>query len=599
MKVRTLTLAAIVTSTAVAVVGCSGGGSSGGGSGSVAPPATVGQITSGLETPNRATSYSFQTYYSPSSIPGGAVTAIEAAPVGTAVLAADAPFSNVNLVDNGAGTQEAKFYFDASSFASIGTNVFAATANRDAPGAGDVWMRDAATSTWSLALDSSENEAVVAALGSHIYAAMGSVNGGTDVQAFDTRNAAGGFSSVATIESVIPTSAEAYKGELWVGTTGNGQTGGGAQLFHGAGTTFDELKLPIPAVGKNVYQRVTDLLSIATVASGATTGLEFLVVAVGEFDINGQPISGSVMITDGEKVERLHQLKDDAPTALAWADGTIYVATREGALQWRDKDGDFQDEPSLPTTDGIVALYARQGELFIGAHGATGATLILRSTGGVTPPPPPPPPSTDRFYVDDVAPLMAQLCASCHDGTLPAAAAAFALSSPVDMQADHTEVLTKIDQGSPADSLLLLKAAGDSSVGGHVGGALIAVGSANYNTILTWISQGARYENVTTPPPPPVVKKTFALDVHPLLRQDCQGCHGGGAGGFTINANVDTSYNNSVARVNMTTPELSLLLRKPSMDGVAHGGGSPTGWGKGEAKYNAVVQWIADGTLKN
>ena len=54
------------------------------------------------------------------------------------VLAADAPFSNINLVDSGQGTQEVSLFFDATGFASVGTQTYTGTASREAPGAGDL-----------------------------------------------------------------------------------------------------------------------------------------------------------------------------------------------------------------------------------------------------------------------------------------------------------------------------------------------------------------------------------------------------------------------------------------------------------------------------
>src|SRR5262249_44603876 len=50
----------------------------------------------------------------------------------------------------------------------------------------------------------------------------------------------------------------------------------------------------------------------------------------------------------------------------------------------------------------------------------------------------------------------------------------------------------RIDFDDPANSLLLLKATGTMA---HVGGPRFAVGSPYYTTILTWIRQGAPFDD--------------------------------------------------------------------------------------------------------
>ena len=51
-------------------------------------------------------------------------------------LVADAPFSNITAVASGSTAFEVKTSYDVGSFATVGTATYAATANRDAPGAG-------------------------------------------------------------------------------------------------------------------------------------------------------------------------------------------------------------------------------------------------------------------------------------------------------------------------------------------------------------------------------------------------------------------------------------------------------------------------------
>ncbi len=582
MRIGTTTLAALIG--AAALAGCSSG--DGRFNGSTAAASTAGAITSGMPASTRPVFYQQDIYFAPTSLPGGAVTAMTTAGIGTAVLVADAPLSTVHSVDNGAGTLEGQLYFDANGFTTDGSGfTYAATSNREAPGAGDLWQRDQAG--WRPVLDTRDNELVATAHGGEVYAAHGSLQGWTTIQA---RPAGGSFAQVATIDSAVPTAIASYGGEVWIGTTGHDARGGAAKLHHGVGATFDELPLPIARVSGSVRQEISALAMISFVASGTSTQIDALAVAVSERDGNGRALSGSVLLTNGADTEVLLNLRRDAPTALAWMDGTLWVGTDSGKLLFRADDGSFQDEPALLANDGVTTLFSPQaGVLLVGVERAAAGAAVYRMIPGVGGVPTPQP--QDVYYVSEVKPLMAQSCAACHNGGVPAAQSAFALTNPVDDTADHTEVLTKVDLADADASLLLLKASNDSSAGAHGGGEVFATGSAQYATIKTWIEQGARFEKVATPPPPPPpppAPKTYSVDVGPILQADCGGCHGS-SGGFSV------SYNGAVARVNQTTPEASLLLNKPATNGASHGGGKIAGYGVGEAKYNVLLQWIKDG----
>ena len=594
MTIRTMTLTALVASVAVAT-GCSqGSGRSssastfGGITGS-----TAGPVSSGMPTPNRAPAYSFDNYYEPASIPGGTVTALAAASVNTGVFAADAPFSYVSLVEDGQGRQEDKLFFDVVEFGSDGSQTLAATGNRQAPGAGDVWGRDG-SGNWNLVLDTDENEAVVAAIGTSAYAAAGSRGASTEVY-MRGAGTAGQFMAVATIDSAVPTAAASFDGEVWIGLTRDPSLGGGAFLAHGSGMLFNEVLPPANRVGRGVDQRVTDMLAIATVGSGSTPAYQALAIAIGDFDdLTGEALSGSIVLTNGVQFETVGSFFRDAPTALAFHDDTLYVATAKGALKFRKADGSWEDEATLPLVRSISSLLSNGDDLLIGAAGDLGA-VVIRRVGGSGPVLPPPPPAGDLYFVTDIAPLLAASCAACHNGGVPAAETAFPLASPADNAADNTEVQARIDLATPANSLFLLKATNDSSVGAHIGGQVFAPGSAEAVRIQTWIAQGARFEAVA-PPPPPVAVKTFNLDVYPLLTSDCMGCHAGGNGGFRVNADQTATYNSALGKINQGSAATSNLLTRPSGQVQSHS--LITNWGVGESKYNAVLQWIQDGAQR-
>jgi hypothetical protein len=578
----TITLAA-----SVALSGCGfGGGSSGkSGGGSLAAGATVGSITSALPASTRGTNYSFDPLYAPSTVQGGSISAMESS--GGDVLVAEAPFSTMNRVDDqGTGTTEATFFFDANAMVSNNGMTWASTGNRQAPGAGDLWER--AGSSWSLTLDTSSNELVAAVVsGATLFAAHGSEGQDMTVES----RASGAFNSVATINSAVPTAAIGFKGELWIGAADNDSLGGNARLYYGVDTYTEVTNLPIRTVGSGVRQQVTSMMqvTVAPVGSGATTQ-EFMVLSIGAFSMNtGQPLAGEVLITDGTAYEVIANYNSAAPLALAWADDTIYVGASNGELSYRNDDGTWDVEENVGLNSVSSLVVNGNGDLVVGGTDSAGAAVLLRTgtTGG-------PPTTTPLFFTTDIAGLLANDCASCHNGALAGASAVYALASPADNVADNTETLTKVDTNAPTASLLLLKAAADSSVGGHGGGTIWATSSTAYATVLEWVNQGANYEATTTPPPPAL---TTFVDIHAFLAADCNGCHGGGTGGFTANNDIDTTYNSALTKVNSGTPEISALLREPAGI-VTHGGGQIALYGQGQAKYNLVLKWIADGTLR-
>lgn len=88
-------------------------------------------------------------------------------------------------------------------------------------------------------------------------------------------------------------------------------------------------------------------------------------------------------------------------------------------------------------------------------------------------------------FARDVHRLVVDGCARCHSNTGEASRSTFILVD--DAAKDRLAVLTFINPDNPAASRFLSKGAGN----GHGGGAIYAVSSPEYRTILDWILQGS------------------------------------------------------------------------------------------------------------
>jgi hypothetical protein len=87
-------------------------------------------------------------------------------------------------------------------------------------------------------------------------------------------------------------------------------------------------------------------------------------------------------------------------------------------------------------------------------------------------------------FATDVLPVLGP-CATCHVSGGQAGDTALLFTS--DPATSYTAVVRLVDTTSPGGSRLLSKASGN----GHGGGAIYLPGSPQYQTILTWIQQGA------------------------------------------------------------------------------------------------------------
>ena len=114
----------------------------------------------------------------------------------------------------------------------------------------------------------------------------------------------------------------------------------------------------------------------------------------------------------------------------------------------------------------------------------------------------------------------------------------------------------------------------------------------------TTIADGETVEGDTAPD---TVEETvipqlsFADDgVHDALIANCtsSGCHGSGAGGFTLSGDVDTDYQNVLNTVTVGDGLASKLVKKASATS-SHAGGPV--FQTGSAEYQLLVDWIDSG----
>jgi hypothetical protein len=574
------TLVAGLVAGGLAAAGCSTGGGGGGGGGSSVSPGIVtsGSLVEGLPAPQYDTNYNFSTA-AVNAIPGGRVPALAIAPVNTSVYAANFPGGSVMVVDDQQVTLSGNLFYEAQTMAVDGTRAFAATGNPVRPGAGDLYMNSG--TAWSVAFDSPDAEMAVGEGLGTVYAAHGGQGVGGQLLRYDS--ATNTFSAIAPLNSAIPTAIGESDGRLFVGGSDAFTFQARLQRLDG-GSLVD---VPVPASGGGRTE-ITSMVSIATVASGSIAPIvsEVLIIAVGSFDSLGNAISGQVLATDGvSRFELIAGYAGDAPVAVVQQDLGLLIATANGKLQRRDATGVMVDETVPAEVLSFDSAISRNAtSVVLGARTATGAKLVRRVGGGVVAG------GRDRFYKNDVKTIMQNRCASCHQvgSPVPAATAAMSLTlSAASDTADHTTVSSKVNLAAPASSTLLQKAVGGLA---HFGGQVITTGSADYNVLLDWVTQGARLEAVVVTP----TFKTYVADIRPIM-MGCTSCHNGGGGSFLLSNNLSLNMNDHaevLQEVNMGTPEASDILRKPTNQG-GHGGG--TRFGTGSPEYTTILQWIRDG----
>ncbi|MCA8923128.1 MAG: hypothetical protein KDD82_15035 [Planctomycetes bacterium] len=383
MRVRLLATWCVV----VGLLGVAGGGCGPSTSGGGGRPFTGGGPTGAPNSAGGAQrdplGYSFG-LAQVSSVSGGTVTALAAVPGTTAdSLAAHAPLQQVNrLVQGQPGALETTFAGSAVDLVELGNAVFAATGNRALNGVGDVFRRVEPTPgapTWSPVLDTNDREATVAALtsGNQLVAATGGEGGAGTLWTLDGTSLA--IVSSLSLGAQVPTASlefPAGSGDVYVGTTSNATGGSAAGLLRVSGGAIQSLNLPSAGAQAGVREQVT-----ALVRTPSATGVDQLAVAVARVSLaSGAPLGGAVYVTDGASFTLVATLAtNDAPTALASTDNTLYVGTALGQLLYLD-GGAIQTEPGLPALTRIDSLLVRDAKtLVIGGQNTAGAVAVTRT----------------------------------------------------------------------------------------------------------------------------------------------------------------------------------------------------------------------------
>ncbi len=90
---------------------------------------------------------------------------------------------------------------------------------------------------------------------------------------------------------------------------------------------------------------------------------------------------------------------------------------------------------------------------------------------------------------------------------------------------------------------------------------------------------------------------SFSQDIMPILTNNCKQCHGN-SGNYTV-TDAQSTYNNisSIGMLDTMNPTQSRMLRKPTTDGLSHGGGKR--FDKSDEKYKTILTWIQQGAKNN
>lgn len=386
MRVRLLALWCVsVGLLAVSAGGCGPSTSGGGGrpmGAQTGGPPNMGTSGGGVQRDPLGYSFSLAQV---NSVSGGSVTALASVPNSTSdSLVAHSPLQQVDRLSPGQPLSlETTFIAGTNDLAPLGGAVFAATADPALNGSGDVFRRVEPTPgnpTWSSVLDTNDREATVAALSSanQVVAATGGEGAAGTLWTLDGATLA--IVSSQSLGAEVPTASVEFpenSGDVFVGTTSNAAGGSRASLLRVSGGVVQTLNLPSAGVQPGVREEVT-----ALTRAPSSTGVTQLAVAVGRFDLtSGAPLGGTVYVSDGTTFTPVVTLAtNDAPTALAFADNTLYVGSAIGQLLYLDDAGQPQPEPGLPSLTRIDSLLARDAKtLLIGGRDANGAVAVTRT----------------------------------------------------------------------------------------------------------------------------------------------------------------------------------------------------------------------------
>jgi hypothetical protein len=548
----------VVAGFAAGCGGFGGGGNGGGGggslSGSTAPVGSASYIPSVV---TRATNYKFETLFTPVTAAGGAITAIGVAPTTTDCWIGVSPLGEVDHVSNAGQQTEVSFVFDVSSFAVIGSNVFASTSNPIASYAGCVYSRDPQSTIWGLTLDGSQNECVCLSYLDTVFAFQG-LNDGPAGAVSVLTSATNSWTNIATIGSMVPASACVYNGTAFVGGRSNDSSGGPAWLVSGDGTTFTPTNVPVQ-VG---FGQIASVQALAVANNTLFAAVEV------KDAVSGDTLSGAILYLDTttNALVVIDQMQKDAPICLAAADGTIYAGSRNGQLLWLGTDGKWNPETSLPVNLGVTAIAWDGMELEVGYRSDQGAQFAARLATG------PSPVATTGFAFGGMTPT---------SGPVAGGTAVTITGS------DLGTVTVVTIGGVPLTNLIVTST--------EITGTTPAGTAGAQNVIITSPSSGSlvepsafTYQSSTTS------ALSYATSIEPVLNNTCNVCHSGNGYHLTpYSAIMSEKSAAGVAYVVPGNPAGSWLAQK--LDATL-GGANATMAGYAPSGFAKTVEtWIQQG----
>ena len=318
--------------------------------------------------------YAWDSYYRANVAPAGRVTGFQA--LGPKLLVRQQP-ARIDAIEQPAGAPaptarvEVGLPGEVTSVTAAGEWAFAAVGDPALDASAAVWER-APDGAWRQALALPRRRALVAALGDVVYAFSGDEDAPLLVH---SRAAGGTWTQVAALGRGVPTAAVAWGGRLWLGA----RTRGGTALLRGAGATWADVEDAVRGDEPEDDERreVTTLLVAGP----------FLFAGVALTDARGEPLEGRLTWLDDGRLERLgEELDQDAPAALAFQDGTLWVGTRRGRLLYVDRELDdgevelsLREVSGFPAARGVLSLFTPDARtLLLGVEGPLGGEVVRR-----------------------------------------------------------------------------------------------------------------------------------------------------------------------------------------------------------------------------
>jgi cytochrome c553 len=206
-------------------------------------------------------------------------------------------------------------------------------------------------------------------------------------------------------------------------------------------------------------------------------------------------------------------------------------------------------------------------------------------------------------YRTDVKPILAARCVSCHASLSTGYMLSAGLTDDV---ADHAATVAQIDRAVPDASPLLQKGTNTAQ---HGGGQALTPGSAEHDTIVQWIRDGALLDPVAaapgagpTAPAAPLpsatvpAQPTYLTDIKPLMGA-CVACHTNEEPRLSPGLSDDQAdYVSILGEVDLADPRDSGILEYPTQQDPEH---PVRVFDVGSVPYQTIERWIQRGAPFN